>query len=61
MATADGGPNFEARWDVGGEEWGAVNGVEVQGRVAAVMKQGFVKVKTLAEVPGSRQHERRRC
>lgn len=40
---------------------GAVNGVEVQGRVAAVMKQGFVKVKTLAKVPGSRRHERRHC
>lgn len=40
---------------------GVVNGVEVQGRVAAVMKQGFVKVKTLAKVPGSRRHERRHC
>lgn len=47
--------------DGGGEEWGAVNGVKVLGRVTAVMKQGFVQVKTLPKAPGSCRHERRHC
>lgn len=37
---------------------GTVNGAKVQGRVTAVMKQGFVKEET---VRGSRPHQRRHC
>lgn len=40
---------------------GVLNGVKVQGRVTPVMKQGFVRVKTLPKVPGSHRHERRHC